>query len=422
MNNTIRSGRKYGIIGSLYFTQLLPFSFFSMGLPVIMRQQGYNLEQIGLLHLIGLPYLLKFLWSPLVDTYSPGRSHYRSWIFLLTPLYALTVMGTMFLSFEGSLTPLILLLSVAILFIATQDIAVDALSVRLFPPRQRGIANGIQAAGGSFGYLVGGGILLLSYDSIGWKGTILLMCGLLMLSVIPLVFTKEPVMPVERKTKFRDLGTYFRNRRWVYSLVLLVLSGLPIHVIYHKYRPMLVDLGFETYEIGLLTGIIGMSAGVLGGLLGGYIMKIFSRRAGFLTVLGYKTIVCALLVIPAFVEPSFGLLALLTMLGGSATAMGTATITTLFMDQVREGSEGTDYTLQATISFGAGMIVSPFAGRIGDRMGYDGLFLMALGMAVIVWIVAFWVTRKWWKAGTSSVVPAEKELLPERTAVPETVA
>ena len=43
---------------------------------------------------------------------------------------------------------------------ATQDIATDALVCSLLTEEERGMGNGIQTAGGMFGYMVGAGLLL----------------------------------------------------------------------------------------------------------------------------------------------------------------------------------------------------------------------------------------------------------------------
>jgi hypothetical protein len=45
-------------------------SFFSTVIPVIMRQENYSLESIGLLQLVKLPWIFKFLWAPLIDNVS----------------------------------------------------------------------------------------------------------------------------------------------------------------------------------------------------------------------------------------------------------------------------------------------------------------------------------------------------------------
>ncbi len=46
----------------LYIAQTIPMSFFSTVIPVMMRQENFSLSAIGLLQLIKLPWILKFLW------------------------------------------------------------------------------------------------------------------------------------------------------------------------------------------------------------------------------------------------------------------------------------------------------------------------------------------------------------------------
>ena len=51
----------------LYIAQSIPSSFFATALQVMMREANYSLATIGLLQLVKLPWVVKFLWSPLVD-------------------------------------------------------------------------------------------------------------------------------------------------------------------------------------------------------------------------------------------------------------------------------------------------------------------------------------------------------------------
>ena len=71
------------LLTALYVSQFLPVAFFFMGLPVILRDQGMGLEQIGALYGLGMVWVLKFLWAPLLDRVRFGRfGHYRAWLLL----------------------------------------------------------------------------------------------------------------------------------------------------------------------------------------------------------------------------------------------------------------------------------------------------------------------------------------------------
>lgn len=45
----------------LYIAQNIPMSFFSTVIPVMMRQEEFSLSSIGMLQLMKLPWILKFL-------------------------------------------------------------------------------------------------------------------------------------------------------------------------------------------------------------------------------------------------------------------------------------------------------------------------------------------------------------------------
>ena len=65
---------------------------FSSGLPLLLtgsvlqawlKDGGIDLTRIGLFALVGLPYTLKFLWSPLFDRYALPLGRRRGWMALM---------------------------------------------------------------------------------------------------------------------------------------------------------------------------------------------------------------------------------------------------------------------------------------------------------------------------------------------------
>src|SRR5439155_1257632 len=74
---------------------------FSSGVPLYLSQRtlqawlttaGVDLSTIGFFSLIGLPYSLKFLWSPFVDRYAlPLFGRRRGWILLTQAGLAVTI-------------------------------------------------------------------------------------------------------------------------------------------------------------------------------------------------------------------------------------------------------------------------------------------------------------------------------------------
>jgi PAT family beta-lactamase induction signal transducer AmpG len=127
--------RKMSALLFLGFASGLPLFLTSQTLQAWMTTEKVDLTQIGLVSLVGIPYSLKFLWSPLLDRYIPpflGRR--RGWL-VLTQMGLVLAIGAM--GFQNPRTALDLLAINAVfiaLFSATQDIAADAYRVDILPP------------------------------------------------------------------------------------------------------------------------------------------------------------------------------------------------------------------------------------------------------------------------------------------------
>src|ERR1700675_2048215 len=61
--------RKLFWVGVVYFAEGFPFGIVVDNLPVYFRKHGVSLTEIGLMSLLGAPWTLKVLWSPLVDRF-----------------------------------------------------------------------------------------------------------------------------------------------------------------------------------------------------------------------------------------------------------------------------------------------------------------------------------------------------------------
>ncbi|MCA1746620.1 MAG: MFS transporter, partial [Bacteroidales bacterium] len=89
---------KFPTLFSLYIAQSVPMSFFSTVVPVIMRQENYSLESIGLLQLVKLPWIIKFFWAPLVDNSAKNSKDLKRWIVFSELFYAVVIISIAFLS------------------------------------------------------------------------------------------------------------------------------------------------------------------------------------------------------------------------------------------------------------------------------------------------------------------------------------
>ncbi len=188
--------RRYTLIASLYVSQAIPLGFFVVAMPGILRSYGVGLEQVGLVGALAFPWLIKFLWAPLVDGVGSCRAgHYRSWILPLQTLSVLAVAALSLADLRQGLAALFFIGAAFMLCSATQDIATDGLAVRVFGSHERGPANGIQVGGYYLGQILGGGAVLVLFHRLGWTPAVLAMAGFLALPLIPALRFREPAAP-----------------------------------------------------------------------------------------------------------------------------------------------------------------------------------------------------------------------------------
>lgn len=401
MNENVQKGGRLFTFLCLYIAQSIPKSFFSTIIPVLMRQNEYPLEVIGLLQFVKLPWVLKFLWSPAVDRSSHSTADYKRWIFSSELIYAVTILAISFLDLEANMYTILLLVIFAFAASATQDIATDALAVLSFNKKDKGLVNSMQSVGGFAGSMIGGGLLLLLYNKLGWNLLLPYLALFVIIAVIPLIFFKNSQFkPAEVKRKYSRpsindwLGFFKQNGIWK-QVVFLFLYYAGLIGSLAMVRPMLVDYGYSIREIGIMSGIIGTSIGCVGSLTGGFIVRRLGRflpRIIF-AVFGLITIIYFYLLVTYLPVNTATLHLAISLLWGSY-GMSTIVVYTTAMDRVRPGYEGTDFTLQTVMTHLSGMIMAAVAGKVAGEFGYANLFLFEAVIASISLIFILSVFRK----------------------------
>ena len=75
--------RRIVVILLLGFSSGLPLALSGGTLQAWLTVEGVDIKTIGLFSLVGLPYTLKFLWSPILDRFSvPLFGRRRGWVFI----------------------------------------------------------------------------------------------------------------------------------------------------------------------------------------------------------------------------------------------------------------------------------------------------------------------------------------------------
>lgn len=378
---------KFPVLFSLYIAQSIPMSFFSTVIPVIMRQENYSLESIGLLQLVKLPWIFKFLWAPLIDNVSRSVRRNRNTVIFSELFYAAVIISIALFDLQTDFKLIVALMVVAFIASATQDIAVDIFAIRILKPAERSIGNSMQSAGSFTGTLFGTGVLLIAYHYFGWTNLLFLLAIFVVFAVGPMLLYRSPE-PVAAEPKARitlaEIYRFFAEKGKHKRVLILVFYYSGIIGILTMLKPFLVDHGYNVKQIGMMSGIFGTSVATLSAFAGGWIVKKAGRRLSMYLFLSVSLIAAIWFWVMSFSVPSlpalYGGIALLW----GAYGLSTVAIYTTAMDIVRKGREGTDFTVQIVITHLSSLIIAVLSGKVADIVGYTRLF----GIEIIFCLIA----------------------------------
>lgn len=370
---------KFPLLFSLYIAQSIPMSFFSTVVPVIMRQENYSLESIGLLQLVKLPWILKFLWAPLVDNKAKNSTQLKQWIIYSELFYALVIFGIGMLSLQTNFELIIVLMIIAFTASATQDIAVDAFAILILRKNERSLGNSIQSAGSFIGSLMGTGVLLIAYYYFGWQILLWILAAGVLFVIIPLpIYQRRKPIQKEASPKItiNAIKNFFAQKGMHKRVLVLAFYYSGIIGTLAMLKPYMVDLGYSIKEIGFMSGIYGTSIAAGSAFLGGFIQKRIGRRKALYLFSTINLLTALWFVSISIGTPTTWMLYIgIGMLWGGY-GLSTVIIYTTAMDIVRPGREGTDFTIQIVITHLSGLVFAILSGKIGGLLGYTGLFMV----------------------------------------------
>jgi MFS family permease len=381
------------LLGSLYTTQYLGLGFLVVALVAILRDEGAPLDQVGLVFLLGMVWPLKFLWAPLIDRVRFGRlGHYRVWLLLMQGALVMVLFAMGYIHPARQFEAVYALALLLALFSATQDIAVDGMACRLLSPEARGPANGLQIAGGLLGNMLGGGVVLMAYPTLGWQIALFILAACTMISFVQLLFFREPVWEVAQASEarlLRSIARFWKRPGGPYWLFVVALYCLGASLTYGVLVPFLVDRGWDMERIGLEVNILGSLLAIASALLTGRIIRRMDRGKALIGGAIVQFVAIAAIALP--VVGFFGDVGLTVaccfyflFYPPAATILATA-----MMDHTSFERPATDYTFQSSLNILFAIASMSAAAALADLKGYPTVLMVALSFAGFAIVLAF---------------------------------
>ncbi len=382
---------------------------FGCGLPLLLtgsvlqawlKDGGVDLARIGLFALVGLPYTLKFLWSPLFDRYSIQRmGRRRGWLLIAQA----ALVGALFtLSYaHANVDELVAVSAAALLvafFSASQDIVVDAYRRESLSDMELGLGSALYVNGYRVGMLLAGGGGLILADWLSFAEMFRLMAVFMAACMGFTVLVREPPLPAGSPRTlteavylpFRDYFT--RDGAWL-ALGFILLYKLGDTMAAAMTTPFYLDLGYSKTEIGAVVKLFGFWATIAGATLGGiWILRMGLKRA--LWVFGIGQMVSTLgFAVLAGLPPSAAALAMVIALENLTGGMGTSAFVGFMGALTDRRFTATQYALLSSLMGVPRVFASAPTGWIANELGWTGFFVLCVLIALPGLVLLRWMQR-----------------------------
>lgn len=382
--------RRVFTIAMLGFASGLPLALSDSTMQAWLTVANVDIATIGLFSMVGLPYVLKFAWAPLLDRFQlgwPGRR--RDWILLSQlALVVLLVAIGVFNPADGALAVLGLAAFLIAFLSASQDIAVDAYRSEVLSERERGFGAAVSVTGYRIAMLVSGAGALLMADQIGFSNTYILMAGVLLLGVLANLFGPQLAADNVAPTSLRiaivgPLKSYFsRDSAWLLLLLVLLYKLGDAFAGRLTSAFLLRELGFSLTDVGAIYKGLGLLATIAGALYGGALMYRLGLYRSLLvfallqavTNLGF----CALALMGASYFGMVTVIGLENLTGG----MGTAAFVALLMAICERSYTATQFAMLTAVASLGRVLAGPPSGYLVEAIGWPGFFALSFLIAL----------------------------------------
>jgi PAT family beta-lactamase induction signal transducer AmpG len=362
---------------------------------------GVDIRTIGLFSLVGIPYTLKFFWSPVMDRFCPpwlGRR--RGWILLTQGILVLGILAMAFTAPAGAPFLMACLALMVAFSSASQDIVIDAYRTDLLEEKERGFGVGLSVTGYRIAMLVSGALALILSDRIGWQNTYILMAGIMSLGILGTVAGPEPRLSLSPPGSMTEaisgpLKEFFSRPAAISILVLIVLYKLGDAFAGTLTTAFLIrGVGFSPADVGTINKGFGLVATIGGALLGGGLM-VKIGLFGSLMFFGILQAVSNLsFMVLAWIGKSY--IAMIAAVGfeNLSGGMGTAAFVAFLMALCNHRFTATQYALLSALASFGRVFVGPPSGFLVNWVGWPQFFFITTLVALPGLILLWWMKQQ----------------------------
>ncbi|MGB5899567.1 MAG: hypothetical protein WBD58_17185 [Geitlerinemataceae cyanobacterium] len=410
-------------ISVLYFAEGFPYTVVNLMSVIFLKGLGASNQLIGLTSLLSFPWVLKGLWSPVVDLYSTKRKWILNAELLCTILFILLAGVALFPQSLAISATLAILTAIAFVS-ATHDIAIDGFYLNALDKDRQALYVGVRNTAYRGAIIAGSGALVVLAGSIsegylksgnssgsavsdtlrlsllgitfnvlpiqlGWSIAFglgaLIFFGIYLFQRWYLPYPKSQTLSQNERSSnsfLESFETYFSQPKIGWIVAYVVLFRLGDALTFKMAPPFLMDrvdkggLAISTTDIGLLSGTVGVIFLLVGGLLGGYLIaKQGLKRWIWPTAIAQNS-TNLLYWLLAMYQPGLAWAYVVNSIEQFTYGLGVAGYTVFLMRTVRPQYQASHYAITTAFMAAGVLIPGVFSGYIQGWLGYQNYFLM----------------------------------------------
>lgn len=400
-------------IAFLGFSSGLPFLLTLATLHVWLTELGVTKTTIGFFAIVTIPYSLKFIWAPFIDTIkipllTDVLGQKKSWMFFSQ---IMLVISLIFLGNTNPETDVELTAFAALIvsfFSATQDICIEAYRVQKLPFHEVGIGASASHLGYRIGMWVSGAGALYLASEFSWSVVYAMMAACMCIGMITVLLSQEPVRqdqdsklnrnhlsnPFETQRSFAkdEKSVFIKLRNGIRRAVAHLwrsqdLVTLIMFVIFFKMAdtflnsmtvPFLLEIGFDKLDIANVGKSFGISAMIVGGLMAGIMLAQKPLQKAVLICSFLQVIAAVCFYLQSLVGDNIYVLFFTIGVDNFANGMSFATFIAYLSYVSRGPYAGTTFALLTSFASFARVIFSYFTGACADRLSWSAYYTLTI--------------------------------------------
>ena len=393
-------------VPTLYFAEAIPYMAV-MTLSVIMYTNlGLTNTELALYtSWLYLPWVIKPLWSPLVD----ARRTKRWWIVVMQLLVGAALAGVaLTLNAPWWLRGSLCFFWLMAFSSATHDIAADGFYILGLSEKDQALYVGVRSTFYRIGMIFCQGAIVMlagwmeqAYSvPLAWSITMLLLAVLMILlsvwhgRILPRV--EDKVVETNVISAFMDtLRAFFSRPAIVSVLFFMLLFRMPEALLAKMAQPFMLrsiaegGLELSTVTVGFTYGTVGVVCLLAGGLLGGWLASRHGLRRWWWPMVLAISVPDLVYVYLAYVQPSsLWVINACVALEQFGYGLG-FTAYSLFLVYFARGEKSTSVFSLCTALQALGMMLpGMIAGWLADELGFRLFFVMVVACCAVTFLVS----------------------------------